>query len=187
MKRLKMLAVLFASSALAVPLASLAQSSTIYDFSYTMTNGGHVITGSFVAGANNGLFVDTSAITAISVTFDGQLLNGPMLGNYYDPGWVAADPVVSFAYNQNAFIFSNCSVRDCSAGPPPDLNYLVVRHSNGDQNVDVFINNIEYSDNYPNTSWALSAQPVPEPGKWATMSVGLLLLASAKRKRLRAG
>ena len=185
MNRIARLVALISVSTIAA--AASVQAGTIYDFSYTMSNGGHVITGSFEAGANNGVYVDTSAISAIGVRFDGNALNGPMVGNYYDIGSSAADPIISFAHDNNAFIFSNCSERNCAAGVPPNYNYLVVRHSNGNQNVDVYFGGIEYSDGQPNTSWSLSARPVPEPGIWAMSVAGLAALGGLARRRRRTG
>ena len=113
--------------------------ATTYDFSYTFGAGDNV-TGSFDAAGDDGTYVNTVGISSISVSRNGVALDGPLIANSYDfGGGSAAPPVVAFAFDKNAFIFSNCAQLACSgpSDPPANYNYFILRHSNPNQNAQI--------------------------------------------------
>ena len=136
--------------------------------------------------------MNTVGISSISVSRNGVALDGPLIANSYDfGGGSAAPPVVAFAFDKNAFIFSNCAQLACSgpSDPPANYNYFILRHSNPNQNAQIYKagpGGFLVTDTFPNTSWHLAARvspPIPEPGTYALMGLGLGAVGLATRRR----
>jgi len=175
-------------------LACLLQptwATTTYDFSYKFASSGATVTGSFDAAGDDGVYVDTVGISHISVSRNGVALDGPLLSNFYDNGSSTAPPVISFAFDKNAFVLSNCAQPNCGgpSDPPSNYNYFILRHSNPNQNANLYQagpGGFYDNDDFANRSWSLVARAVPtvpEPGTYALMGVGLVALGFAAHRR----
>lgn len=159
-----------------------AASATTFDFSYTFSSTGKSVTGSF-DGTASGDFI--TGLSNISVSYDGTALSGPLYAYRYDLGWIAGEAVVSFDRHKNEFAFTNCDQFMCAGGVPADYNYLIMRHSNVNQNATTYkVGLFNVDDGYPNDSWAVTARaPVPEPAVHALLAAGLGALALYSRRR----
>ena len=135
--------------------------------------------------------MNTVGISSISVSRNGVALDGPLISNFYDSVSSTAPPVIAFAFDKNAFIFSNCAQLACSgpSDPPANYNYFILRHSNPNQNAQIYKagpGGFLVTDTFPNTSWHLAARvspPIPEPGTYALLSLGLAAVGLATRRR----
>jgi hypothetical protein len=125
-----------------------------YHFSYTYSSTGKTVSGSF-DGTDDGTYV--TGITNIQASYDGVPLVGPLsIYRYEYGGWQAGDPVVSFNAANNAFILVNCAQFQCGSGVPTPYNYFMFRHSNPNQNVNLYFQGATVNDDFPNATWSLT-------------------------------
>lgn len=167
-------------------LASFAANAETFNFSYTFDDSS-TLAGS-LSGTLNGLFIDN--ITDIHVSLNGNEFSGSPLfaaawnttTNFYDN---TIAPVVSTNASLNNFIFADANV-------PTDFgvsNYFYFVNDPASLGHEAFATNLNTGDiaqdNPTNSSWSITAAPVPEPDSYAMLLAGLGLVSVVARRRLR--
>jgi hypothetical protein len=164
-------------------LTSLAANATTYDFSYTFDDGTS-LTGS-LSGTANGAFIQN--ISNVHVSLNGNAFSGAPLFAF---GWNAATPafnpatppVVSTNATLNNFIFADSN--DPTFAGVTDYFYFV--NDPASLGHEAFATNLNTGDialdNPTNASWSLVAAQVPEPGTFALLLPGLVLVGVAGRR-----
>lgn len=160
-------------------LASTAQASSIFSFSFTGDNGG-VVTGTFTGTANGNLITGLSDITA---SLNGNVYNGSgdLFGSSYDSsyGWVSGGAVASFNGLQNNFLFIDSDY-------PNNYNYSNYFYSVSTVFSSYAYMSSPYNYTYGDTStsnWHVTATDVPEPSTVVLFGLGLIALTLFRRKR----
>jgi hypothetical protein len=175
------------AAALLAALSGAAQADTVFDFSYTFTDG-LVLTGS-LDGTLSGQFVTN--VSNVSINFNGTTFSGALLGGQFDGTAGAFDfakaPVVSFSAAQNNFIFSDAN--DPTLGAASNYFYFVngttpLNVSNQEilaATNHVILNSADFDSPGAGT-WSLT--PVPLPAALPLLVSGLGLLGLKRRRRL---
>lgn len=175
----RFIAVLLASSALAVSSASAA----LYNFTYTFDDSTFV-TGS-LTGDQNGQFLDN--VANVSFSINGVVFAEPVFTSSFDfmPAIYVAGPVVSFDLAQNNFAFATSDLTTFDYS----YNYLfsILGTPTGIETVtaytyDPYVGAQESSDTP--VRWSLTLAPVPEAGStFALCGLALLGLIAGRRFR----
>lgn len=159
-------------------LASTAQASTIFSYSFTGNNGG-VVNGTFTGTASGNFITGLSDITA---NLNGNAFHGSgnLFGSSYNSwsGWVSGGAVASFDGSQNNFLFIDSDYPNYS-------NY-----SNYFYSVAAFNQSYAYMsspwgytyDNATTANWHVTSANVPEPSSVILFGLGLIALARFRRK-----
>lgn len=159
-------------------LASAAQASTIFNYSFTGSDG-DVVSGSFSGTANGNLITDLSNITASlnGVAFAGS---GNLFGSSLNKSswnWQSGGAVASFDGLQNNFLFINADYPNSYA------------FSNYFYSVSKFYESYAYAGPSGYTSgatsianWRLVAANVPEPSALVLLILGMIALVYFRKK-----
>jgi PEP-CTERM motif len=159
-------------------LASAAQASTIFDYSFTGTDG-DLVSGSFSGTANGNLITNLSNITA---SLNGTVFSGSgnLFGSSHNAttwNWQSGGAVASFNGLQNNFLFIDADY--------PNSTYF----SNYFYSVSNIYNSyasVSNNSTYGATSaanWRVVAAKVPEPSSLILFALGLAALVYFRRKQ----
>jgi len=171
--------------------ASTAANATVFDFTYTFSDGGEVLSGSFTGTAEGNLIIDLSNV---SVDVNGNAFNGNghldvysfSYGAYQRTGnpWKSGGAYASFNGLQNDFLFLDGTPRQggwtnefyeitgrAAHDPvaPPEIGWT-------DSNIPPIGGNSGTGDFPPNASWHIAAAPEIDPA--STIGGVTLLLSS---------
>lgn len=158
-------------------IASAANASQSYDYSYTFASG-DVVSGSFTGDASGNLVTNLSNITA---SLDGVALTGS--GSLYTASydlstytWTANAGVASFDGTQNNFLFIDVNY-------PLDYNFTNYYYSLSDYGQDFVSTSSGYAYNAASAgTWTLSAA-VPEPANGALLFAGMGVMGLMLRRK----
>jgi PEP-CTERM motif len=161
-------------------LASAAQASTIFDYSFTGTDG-DVVKGSFSGTANGNLITNLSNITA---SLNGAVFSGSgnLFGSSFNSAisnWQSGGAVASFNGLQNNFLFINTDY-------PKNTSFSNYFYSVSNIHNSYAQINSPYNVTSGTTSaanWRVVAATVPEPSSLILFALGLAALVYFRRKQ----